>query len=156
MNNKIKLVLALFLSLLTGAAGSFFTSTGEGTWYQGIQKPEWNPPGWIFGPVWTTLYILMGFAFFLVWKSGSNIEKKRPAILLFAIQLLLNFLWSVIFFYLEQPGWAFAEIVLLWLMILATIITFARISRVAAWLLVPYISWVSFAALLNFTIWRLN
>jgi translocator protein len=156
MNNILKLILAISLPLLVGFTASYFTITGIGSWYQTIQKPTWNPPNWIFGPVWTTLYVLMGIAFFLVWKSPAPGEIKRPAIILFAIQLVLDFFWSFIFFDQHQTGIAFAEILLMWVMILFTIFAFARISKPAAWLLVPYISWVSFAAILNFTIWKLN
>jgi len=156
MSNVLKFIIAICLPLLVGFTSSFFTITEIGSWYQTIQKPSWNPPNWIFGPVWTTLYILIGIAFFLVWKSHDEREIKKTAIILFAVQLVLNFFWSFIFFNQHQIGLAFAEILALWLMILLTIFAFARISKPAAWLLVPYISWVSFAAILNFTIWQLN
>lgn len=156
MNNVLKFIISVCLPLLIGFSSSFFTVTEIGNWYQTIQKPSWNPPNWIFGPVWTTLYVLMGISFFLVWRSEKAWKIKRIAIILFAIQLVLNFLWSFIFFNQHQIGIAFAEITALWLMIFFTILAFARISRPASWLLVPYISWVSFAAILNFTIWQLN
>jgi translocator protein len=156
MNNTLKLVIAILIPLLVGFSSSYFTITGVNSWYQTIQKPEWNPPNWIFGPVWTTLYILMGIALYLVWKADAGDAVKKYAITLFAIQLVLNFFWSFIFFNQHQPGWAFVEIVVMWLMILLTIFGFAKINTTAAWLLVPYISWVSFAAILNFTIWKLN
>ena len=155
MNNVSKLIISIALPLLVGFTSGFFTETGEGSWYKTIQKPSWNPPGWVFGPVWTTLYLLMGIAFYLVWKDKAS-DKRRTAILLFAGQLLLNFFWSFIFFRLQQPGWAFVEIAVLWIAILLTIFSFASINKIAAWLLVPYISWVSFAAILNYTIWVLN
>ena len=154
MNNALKLTIALAIPLVIGFSGSFFTTSEIANWYQTIQKPSWNPPNWIFGPVWTTLYILMGISLFLVWKSSAS--QKRIAIILFALQLLLNFFWSFIFFKQHQIGFAFAEILALWLIILLTIFAFAGINKLAAWLLVPYISWVSFAAILNFTIWQLN
>lgn len=154
MNNPLKLIIALAIPLLIGFSGSFFTASEIGSWYQTIQKPLWNPPNWIFGPVWTTLYVLMGISLFLVWRSSAS--QKRVAIILFTVQLVLNFFWSFIFFKHHQIGLAFAEILVLWLMILLTIFSFARINKLAAWLLVPYISWVSFAAILNFTIWQLN
>ena len=144
------------LPQIAGITGAIFTETGEGSWYRTIEKPEWNPPGWVFGPVWTTLYILMGIAFFLIWKSDATVERKRPAMVLWLVQLAFNFFWTIIFFNLHQIGWALVEIVVLWLLILATIFAFARINKVAAWLLVPYISWVSFATLLTGTIWMLN
>lgn len=156
MNNTLKLIISVTIPLLVGGLSGFFTVTGVESWYQTINKPSWNPPNWIFGPVWTALYIMMGVALFLVWKSSGNANTKKLALILFAAQMLLNFFWSFIFFSLQQPGWAFAEIVVLWLLILATIFAFARLNNMAAWLLVPYISWVSFAAILNFTIWQLN
>ena len=156
MNNILKLVIAILIPLLVGFSSSFFTVTEVNSWYQTIQKPAWNPPNWIFGPVWTTLYIFMGIALYLVWKADAGAAVKKYAITLFAIQLVLNFFWSIIFFSQHQPGWAFVEIVGMWLMILLTIFAFAKINTTAAWLLVPYISWVSFAAILNFTIWKLN
>lgn len=156
MNNTLKLVIAIAIPLVIGSTSAFFTVTGVDSWYQTINKPSWNPPDYIFGPVWTTLYILMGVSLFLVWKSGTDAGTKRKAIVLFAIQLVLNFFWSFIFFDQQLIGAAFAEIIGLWLFILLTIFAFARISKTAAWLLVPYISWVSFAAVLNYTIWQLN
>lgn len=156
MSNVLKLVISVGLTLLVGFSSSFFTVSEVGSWYQTIQKPSWNPPNWIFGPVWTTLYVLMGISFFLVWRSEKAGKIKRIAVILFAIQLALNFFWSFIFFNQHQIGIAVAEITALWLMILFTILAFARISKPASWLLVPYISWVSFAAILNFTIWQLN
>ena len=156
MNNVIKLIISIAIPLLVGFGGSYFTVTGPGSWYTTIEKPEWNPPGWVFAPVWTTLYILMGIALFLVWKDKTHDPRKRAAIIFFCFQLLLNFAWSFIFFDQHLIGLALADIVLLWLAILITIFLFAKISRLAAWLLVPYICWVSFAGLLNFTIWTLN
>ena len=156
MNNVIKLIISIAIPLLVGFSGSFFTVTAPGSWYTTIEKPEWNPPGWVFAPVWTTLYILMGIALFLVWKHPAPDHRKRAAVIFFGLQLLLNFAWSFIFFDQHRIGLALADIILLWLTILITIFLFAKISRPAAWLLVPYISWVSFAGLLNFTIWMLN
>src|SRR5215203_4885092 len=156
MNNTGKLIIAIIIPLLIGFTSGFFTTTGPGSWYQTLEKPTWNPPGWVFAPVWTTLYIVMGVAFFFVWKTSTNIRIKNIALFLFALQLVLNFFWSFIFFKLEEPGWAVVEIIVLWVAILATIFSFASISKLSAWLLVPYISWVSFAAILNYTIWNLN
>jgi tryptophan-rich sensory protein len=156
MNNIAKLVISITIPVAIGATAGFFTVTGVDSWYQTIHKPSWNPPGWVFGPVWTTLYILMGIALFLVWKTDAGNSIKKKAIIIFAVQLMLNFFWSFIFFSQQQIGWAFMEIIVLWVMILATIFAFSKISKTAAWLLVPYISWVSFAAMLNYTIWRLN
>ncbi|MBL0271367.1 MAG: tryptophan-rich sensory protein [Chitinophagaceae bacterium] len=156
MNNTAKLVISIIVPLAIGATSGLFTETGVGSWYQTIQKPSWNPPGWIFGPVWTTLYILMGISLYLIWKSDATPSLKWLAILLFALQLALNFFWSLIFFNQHAIGWALVEIIVLWLSILATIFVFARINNTAAWLLVPYISWVSFAGILTYTIWKLN
>lgn len=156
MNNTLKLIIAIAIPVAVGGISGFFTSTGVESWYQTINKPSWNPPGWIFGPVWTTLYIMMGVALFLVWKSNASDVLKRTAITIFAIQLLLNFFWSFIFFDQQQIGWALVEIIVMWVFILLTIFAFANVSKLAAWLLVPYISWVSFATFLNYTIWKLN
>ncbi|HVZ55329.1 MAG TPA: TspO/MBR family protein [Chitinophagaceae bacterium] len=156
MTNTVRLLIAIAIPLVIGLTGGLFTAPEIPGWYQSLRKPAWNPPSWLFGPVWTTLYILMGIALYLVWKAPVGETLRRPALGLFAVQLAFNFCWSFIFFRLHQPGWALAEIVLLWFLILATILAFGRISSLAAWLLVPYISWVSFASLLNYTIWQLN
>lgn len=156
MSSIIKLIIAVAIPLVVGGISGYFTVTGVESWYLTLQKPSWNPPNWIFGPVWTTLYVMMGIALFLVWKEDTSSELKAIAVILFAVQLLLNFFWSFIFFKLEQPGWAFAEILVLWLMLLACIFAFGQVNKTAAWLLVPYISWVSFATILNGTIWKLN
>jgi len=156
MNNTLKLIIAIAIPLLVGGTSGFFTASGVESWYQTIARPTWNPPGWIFGPVWTTLYVMMGIALFLVWKEDTSVELKKIAIALFAVQLVLNFFWSFIFFNQHQIGWALVEIVVMWFFILLTIFAFAQVNKTAAWLLVPYISWVSFATILNFTIWQLN
>jgi len=155
MNRTVKLIVSIALPVLVGAVSGFFTSTGVDSWYQTINRPSWNPPGWVFGPVWTTLYVLMGIALFMVWRTPVSAERTK-ALWLFGIQLTLNFFWSFIFFYLENIGVALIEIVVLWLFILLSIFAFARISKTAAWLLVPYISWVIFATLLTYAIWKLN
>lgn len=152
----MKLIISIAIPLIVGAVAGFFTTSGVKGWYVIANKPSFNPPNWLFAPVWTTLYLMMGIALYLVWSTKNNNAIKRTAIKLFSAQLLLNFAWSFIFFYLHQPGWAFVEIITMWLMILLTIVWFGKISKIAAWLLVPYISWVSFAALLNFYIWKLN
>jgi len=156
MNNAIKLIISIAIPVAVGATARFFTRTGVESWYQIINKPSWNPPSVIFGPVWTTLYIIMGIALFLVWKSDASKALKKAAITLFAVQLVLNFFWSFIFFSQQQPGWALVEIIAMWFAILLTIFAFAKVNKTAAWLLVPYISWVSFATILNYTIWKLN
>jgi len=156
LNNTFKLVTAVVLSELAGIVGSIFTTPSITGWYAGIVKPALNPPAWVFGPVWTTLFALMGIAAFLVLKKGWERRNVRTALGIFAGQLVLNTLWSIIFFGLHSPGGAMVEIVFLWLTILATIIAFAKISKPAAWLMLPYILWVSFAMYLNFAIWTLN
>lgn len=152
----MKLFISILIPLLVGAIAGLFTSSGVNGWYALANKPWFNPPNWIFAPMWTLLYILMGIAFFLVWRSSADKNIKQTAMILFSIQLAINFFWSFIFFKLQQPGWAFAEIILMWVMILLTIIWFGKISAAAAWLMVPYICWVSFASVLNYSIWKLN
>jgi tryptophan-rich sensory protein len=126
------------------------------TWYASLQKPAFNPPNWIFGPVWTTLFIMMGVAAFLVWDKGLENKKVKISLAIFGLQLLLNVLWSILFFGLQSPLYAFIDIIMLWASILATIIYFYRISAAAAYLLIPYILWVSFASILNLSIVILN
>jgi tryptophan-rich sensory protein len=142
----------LLLTFLAPAAGAWTTSP---TWYSALVKPSWSPPGWLFGPVWTLLYVLMGVAAWLVWREGGWARQRRP-LTLYVVQLVLNAAWTPIFFGLRQPGWALLEIVLLWAAILATLISFKPARPLAPWLLAPYLAWVSFAAFLNFTLWRLN
>ncbi len=142
------------LSECAGIVGAVFTAPSIPGWYATLARPNIAPPNWIFAPVWTTLFLLMGIAAFLVWRSGRT--GKKTAFALFALQLALNALWSFVFFGLHNPGVALVEIVFLWLAILATIVAFARFSRGAAWLLAPYIAWVSFAAYLNYLLWILN
>ncbi len=154
LNNYLKLVIAIVISELAGIAGSFFTISEIPNWYAALEKPALNPPAWLFGPVWITLYLLMGISLWLIWKSNSS-EKKR-AVWLFIIQLALNAIWSPIFFGAQSIGNALAIIVLLWAAIVLTILIFKKISKTAAWLMVPYLLWVSFAAYLNFSIWVLN
>ncbi|MBI4250411.1 tryptophan-rich sensory protein [Candidatus Uhrbacteria bacterium] len=154
--NAIKLVIAIGISELAGIVGSVFTVSAIPVWYADLVKPAFNPPAWVFGPVWTVLYALMGIAAFLVWKKGWTQKNVKVALGVFGAQLTLNAAWSILFFGLRNPGFAFADITVLWLLIAATIVAFYRISRPAAYLLVPYILWVSFAAYLNYAIWILN
>jgi len=151
-----KLIGFIALAELAGIVGAIFTTPAIPKWYAELVKPEVAPSNWIFGPVWTTLFALMGIAAFLVWQKGIQRKEVKIALGIFLSQLILNTLWSVIFFGWQNPGAAFVEIIFLWLAILATIIAFAKISPQAAWLLVPYILWVSFAGYLNYTIWILN
>jgi benzodiazapine receptor len=155
-SNIIKLIISIVLPQVAGGIGSLFTMTSVTTWYVGLNKASFNPPGWIFGPVWTALYLMMGIALFLIWREGLQRQDIRRAVALFGIQLALNLLWSFMFFYLKMPFAAFVEIILLWISILITILAFIRISKWAGILLIPYLLWVSFASILNFYLWRLN
>lgn len=155
LTESIAFVVAQFLCFSAAAIGGGLTAGAVRTWYPTIAKPEWTPPPWVFGPVWTVLYAMMGLSLWLVWRSGAWAE-RRGALALFMFQLVLNAAWSLIFFGAKSPGLAFAEIMLLWFAIIATIIAFWKYSRTAALLLVPYLCWSTFAALLNFTIWRMN
>jgi tryptophan-rich sensory protein/uncharacterized protein YbjT (DUF2867 family) len=149
------LALLLIICLATAGLGAALTNLSVGGWYAAVQRPSWNPPNWVFGPVWTVLYIGMAIAAWLVWRRTGLADAWLP-LLLFGVQLCLNASWSALFFGMRSPGIAFADIVLLWFAILATIIAFGRISNLAATLLVPYLAWVSFATALNWSIWRLN
>lgn len=156
LNNFFKLVITIIVSQLAGVIGSVFTVSSIPNWYAVLQKPSFSPPNWIFGPVWVTLYLLMGVAAFLVWRHGFERREVRRALAIFGGQLVLNTLWSIIFFGLRNPFWAFVEIIVLWLAILVMIFAFYKISRPAAYLLLQYILWVSFAGYLNYSIWILN
>ena len=156
LNAFSKLTIAVITCELAGVIGSLFTISAIPTWYATLAKPALNPPSWIFGPVWTTLYLLMGIAAFLVWRKGLDRKDVRKALGVFLIQLALNAIWSIIFFGLHSPFAALIDIVLMWLAIVWTMTLFYRISKPATWLLVPYILWVSFATYLNYSIWILN
>jgi translocator protein len=151
-NYVLSLIVFLLICFAVAGLGSLATTPNIPTWYANLNKPSWNPPSWVFGPVWTLLYAMMAVAGWLVWKRVG----WGTAMICFAVQLGLNLAWSFIFFAAHQPGLAFIEIILLWLAIAATIVSFSAVSKTAAGLLVPYLLWVSFAAALNFTIWRLN
>ena len=134
------------------AMGALFP---PGDWYASLNKPSWNPPSWVFGPAWSALYTMMGVSVWLVWQHGGFLAQRR-ALMRFIIQLALNAAWTPLFFGLHLPAIAFGEMLLLWLAIAATLLAFFRVNRFAGWLFVPYLAWVSFAAALNFTIWRIN
>jgi tryptophan-rich sensory protein len=178
-NNLLKLLASIIICELAGAVGSVFTTSAINGWYKGLIKPGFNPPNWIFGPVWAILFVLMGISLYLVWSKKFVVKnelkiKRRKAwnkwsekffigpwqktniIIIFYLQLLLNVLWSVIFFGAHSPGAAFFELLMLWVSVIYTIINFYRVSKTAAWLLLPYILWVSFAAILNYFIWIIN
>lgn len=154
MKNWQKLVISLLTVFMVAFFSSFLTAHSIDTWYDTINKPAFNPPDWIFGPVWTVLYIMIGVSLFLVWKTKS--EEKTAVYWAFATQLTLNFLWSILFFGNHYIPGALIDIGLLWLAILANIILAWKISKPASLLLVPYWLWVSFAAFLNYSIWMLN
>ncbi|MBU1186013.1 MAG: tryptophan-rich sensory protein [Acidobacteria bacterium] len=141
---------------LAGIIGSVFTARSVQTWYVTLQKPSFNPPSWLFGPVWIVLYLLMGIAAYLVWSRGWSAAGVKTALSVFLVQLILNTAWSILFFGMRLPRWAFVEILFLWAAIALTIFLFSKLSQTAALLLFPYILWVSFAALLNYSLWRLN
>ena len=156
LSNPLKLIIALTVPLSVGWIGSLFTSPEINGWYSSLAKPALNPPNWIFGPVWTTLFILMGIAAFLIWRRGLNNKNVQAALAIFVFQLFLNVFWSLLFFGIHSPMVAFTEIISLWLAILALILAAYRVSRPAAYLLIPYVFWVSFATYLNYAIWQLN
>ncbi|MBW3014172.1 tryptophan-rich sensory protein [Candidatus Woesearchaeota archaeon] len=152
----VELLIAIIICNIAGVIGAIFTSPSVRTWYTTIQKPSFSPPNWIFGPVWTTLFILMGISLFLIWDKGLKNKNVKTALIFFIIQLVLNTLWSILFFGLKNPLYAFIELIVLWVMILLTIITAYKVSKPAAYLLIPYILWVSFAGFLNLMIILLN
>ncbi|MHB9154182.1 MAG: TspO/MBR family protein [Endomicrobiales bacterium] len=152
----VKLIVSIVICQAAGFAGFLFTRPAIPTWYASLQKPPFTPPSWLFGPVWVTLYLLMGIALFLVWKRGLHRPGVQYAFTLFFIQLALNALWSALFFGLRSPLLGFADITLLWILLLFTLVAFFRLSVAAGALLLPYFFWTSFAAVLNFAILRLN
>jgi benzodiazapine receptor len=152
----LKLVASIILCQLAGLIGSIFTTPAIPTWYESLNKPFFNPPNWIFGPVWVSLYLLMGVSLFVIWKRRKNNPYANKGLIFFFVQLILNAGWSMAFFGLQSPLLGLINIILLWLAIFFTIQYFFKISRIAALLLLPYIVWVSFAALLNISLWVLN
>lgn len=156
MSQPIKLFVAIALPLLAGFIGSWFTMPAIDSWYRFLKMPTFAPPDFVFGPVWTALYIMMGVAAYLVWNKGLSSGRVRMALLIFLLQLSLNTAWSIFFFGLQSPQGGLYIIGALWLSIVLNIVVFARVSKTAAWLLVPYLLWVSFASYLNYSIWLLN
>jgi tryptophan-rich sensory protein len=146
----------ILVSLLAGGLGAFFTASSVKTWYATLNRPSFSPPDWLFGPVWTTLYIMMGIAAGLLWQQGIASPAVKAAIIAFAVQLALNAIWSPLFFGQHSPLFGLIDIILLWLAIVVTIILFWQVHRTAALLLVPYFLWVSFATILNLRLWQLN
>ncbi|MFH1769314.1 MAG: TspO/MBR family protein [Parcubacteria group bacterium] len=150
------LIVSIVVSQLAGIIGSVFTVNSIDSWYRFINKPFFNPPGWIFGPVWILLYTLMGIALYFVWREGSEAKGVNKAVFVFLVHLVFNALWSVIFFGWHMIGFALIDILLIWVMILYLIKLFVPISKKAAYLLVPYLLWVSFAVILNLAIFVIN
>jgi tryptophan-rich sensory protein len=152
----LPLLVALALPLAVGAVGGVATTSSVRTWYPTLRKPPFNPPGWVFGPVWTVLYVLMGVAIYLVWTGARRPSGRRRVVAWWSAQLLLNLVWSLVFFGRRAIGPAFGEILVLWLAIAATIRAAAEERPAAGALLLPYLGWTSFAAILNGSIWYLN
>lgn len=151
-----KLIGCIFICQLAGIIGSLFTVTSINSWYSNLNKPIFNPPSWVFGPVWTLLYLLMGISLYIILRKGLKTRNQKRGVYIFGVQLALNSLWSILFFGLKSPLLAFIEIIFLWIAIMLSIIYFYKLSKTAAYLLVPYILWVSFAAVLNFSFILLN
>lgn len=156
-HNLPKLLTSLVLCQAAGLIGSFFTAPAIPTWYAALEKPAFSPPNWVFAPVWFLLYLMMGVALYLVWTAKKSPSRtKQWALTFFGLQLALNSAWSIIFFGLKNPFYALIDLIALLLVLIATILFFWKISRTAAWLLLPYLAWGMFAALLNASIWQLN
>jgi tryptophan-rich sensory protein len=155
ISHIIKLIISILLPLSVGAIAGMFTSQAVPIWYASLNRPSFSPPNWVFGPVWTSLYILLGISFFLIWKEEASKERDL-AIKVFSIQMLLNFAWSFLFFYFNLIGVALIEIILLWISIAAMIYLFYKIKPVAAYMNIPYLLWVSFATILNAGYYFLN
>ena len=151
----LKFLISLLLPLSLGAIAGMFTSQSVPEWYATLNRPSFNPPNWIFGPVWTSLYILMGISFFLIWKQEASKVRNR-AILIFLLQLMLNFAWSFIFFFFNLIGLALVEIILLWISIVMMLVVFYKIKPVASYINIPYLLWVTFATVLNASYYVLN
>jgi len=156
LRRVIKLIVALAVCQIAGLVASLFTTPAFAGWYAALEKPGFTPPNWVFSPVWIGLFVLMAVAAFLVWNKGFSTKGVKTALAFFGIQLLLNVLWSILFFGCRSPFLALVEIVTLWLAIAVTILTFYRVSKPAAFMLVPYLLWVTFTATLSFAIFRLN
>jgi len=156
MKDIVGICISALICLFAGVIGSFFTYSAIPGWYAALNKPFFTPPGWLFAPVWTALYIMMGASAYLIWKKRKESSEAVKGLIVFAVQLVLNAMWSVVFFGYKDIFFALLIIIFLWALIMACIIQFNKLSRNAMLLLVPYIVWVSFAALLNAAIWLLN
>ena len=156
ISNTWKFIIAILLCESVGISSGLLASAKNNIWFDRLNTPTWNPPAYLFAPVWTTLYLLMGISLGIIWNNKTPELNKRCAYFLFGLQLFLNFWWSIIFFKFHSPAFALLDILLMDIVIITTIVSFSKFSKLAAWLLVPYIAWVLFATILNFTIWNLN
>lgn len=156
MNKWIKLVISILFCQLAGIIGSVFTYPSIPTWYASLNKPWFTPPNWLFGPVWITLYTLMGISLYWIWQKGPSNDNVRSALLVFFGQLVINSIWSIVFFGLQSPFYGLILIVMMWLLILLTIYKFYKIDKKSGLILVPYILWVTIATFLNYYVWILN
>lgn len=156
ISNYSKFILNVIICQLIGIIGSTFTRSSVPTWYAGLNKPDFNPPNWIFAPVWFTLYFMMGTSSYLIWIKGIENKSVKISLIIFLFQLILNALWTYFFFGLHSPFYAFIDIIALWIVILLVSLNFYRHSKTAGLLLIPYILWVSFAGVLNYYILVLN
>ncbi len=152
----ITFIACVAATLAVGAVAGIATAQNITNWYVYINKPWFNPPNYLFGPVWTVLYLLMGISYYMILTTLTTAPKRATAVIVFGVQLALNFAWSFIFFKYHQLGWALVEIIAMWVSIFTMIVVFSRVNKIAAIMQIPYISWVSFASILNFAIWRLN
>jgi benzodiazapine receptor len=152
----LKIFAFIIVCQLAGIIGSVFTFSSIDIWYASLQRPSFSPPNWIFGPVWLTLYTMMGVSAYLIWKKGWKNKEVQKSLYIFSIQLILNSIWSFLFFGLNNLLLALFEIIILWVFIILTIFKFYKIDKSSAWLLVPYLLWVSFAMILNYYFWMLN
>lgn len=155
MSDKVKLAICILLPLLVGGISGWITADAIGTWYATLARPSFSPPNYLFGPVWSVLYVLMGVSLYLIVKSSPG-SLRSQALMVFGLQLFLNFWWSIIFFKFHQLGLALVEIGAIWLAIIAMIVLFYRVKPIAAYLQIPYLLWVSFATVLNTAFWWLN
>ena len=151
-----KLIISIIIVFLAGAVGTVYTLPQITTWYAALTKPSWTPPNWTFGPIWSTLYVLMGISLFLVWRESLERKDVKIAILVFAVQLTINIIWSLVFFGGHNIFGGLVLVIILWIAILANIIVFYRVSKAAGLILIPYLIWVSIASYLNYSVFLLN
>lgn len=155
MRPIVKLIISIAIPVVTGLIASWFTSRSVDTWFTTLNRPSIAPPNWVFGPVWTLLYVLMGISLYIIWRRTESIQKEK-ALFIFGLQLACNFLWSFFFFYMRKPSFALVDIIVLWVLIVVMIVRFYRLSPTAGLLNIPYLLWVSFAMALNYQYWKLN